>query len=244
MHRKTGKSATNSTTREIVPLESDAVTATPATVEKNIQESTVQKYEKKDQGSQKAKKNPKRKKRQVSNTKVLDGSLPTPVIAEKFAFWLLGRNADEVCWIYDGFKHGFRIGYEGERKFRDCRNQKSAEEMPEVLLQYIDEEVALGRMAGPFDAPPFPNMICSPAGLRKKADGYSPEGQRKTPDGRYRTIQNLSFPYGGDSVNSGIPKTQKTVKYPNVQDVIDAIVEVGEGCQLVKTDIKKAYVFF
>lgn len=241
--RRRNRSVIGSTTLEAVPSENAVVIATSANVEKNTPEQTVQQCERSEAGRpQKTRKQIQKSQKHPTKSTKEYSSLPSPVCAERFAFWLLGCNADEMRWIYEGFKYGFRIGYKGSRKFRDCKNQKSAQEMPEILLKYVVEEVALGRMAGPFDEPPFPDLICSPAGLRRKSDGYSPEGQAKKPDGRYRTIQNLSSPYDGESVNAGIPKADKTVRYPGVQDVIDFIVQLGKGAQLIKTDIKKAYV--
>ncbi|XP_053139324.1 spermatogenesis-associated protein 7 homolog [Hemicordylus capensis] len=65
--------------------------------------------------------------------------------------------------------------------------------MEGIVLRKIQKEVALGRVLGPFDKLPLPN-------LRSPLLGVMP---KKAP-GEYRLIHHLSFPHGS-SVNDGIP---------------------------------------
>ena len=48
-------------------------------------------------------------------------------------------------------------------------NIKSANENPEEVDKKLSEEISLGRVAGPFDEPPFKDFKCSPLSLREKS---------------------------------------------------------------------------
>ena len=52
------------------------------------------------------------------------------------------------------------------------KNLVSAKDNTAEVLQKIRAEIEKGRIGGPFEAPPFLNMRCSPIGLvPKKAPG-------------------------------------------------------------------------
>lgn len=171
-----------------------------------------------------------RKRRRLVREPANNGlTLPTPVKAKVFLVWLEGYDEDEKMFIVLGFSIGFHLGVEEFHIAIICANQSSADDNPEAVEKYMTEEMKANRLAGPFQFPPFENMVFSPLGMRRKANGID-----------WRAIQNLSFPYG-DSVNSHIPQHAKTVRYPTIQDAIDFIVELGPGCFFAKTDIKKAF---
>lgn len=87
----------------------------------------------------------------------------------------------------------------------------------------------MGRTAGPFREPPFPNFRTSPIALiPKKAAG------------EFRLIQNLSAPQG-NSVNTYIPQDKATVQYQTLQDAIKLLQKIGRGTLMVKTDIESAF---
>ena len=77
----------------------------------------------------------------------------------------------------------------------------------------IDKELQAGRMLGPFDQAPFPQCHISPIKIVKKSD-----------PGKFRLIQNLSWPYDDSSINSHIPDESKTVKYTTVSKAIKLIM--------------------
>ena len=106
------------------------------------------------------------------------------------------------------------------------------EPSPEDIVAFeFRKEVELGRVAEPFDTPPFPEFHCSPVRLEPK----------KSP-GEYRFIHNLSHPYQSpDSVNMRIPQEAKSVHDASLDDAIHIIQDLGSDVFLVKTDIKSAF---
>ena len=65
--------------------------------------------------------------------------------------------------------------YRDKRRTRQSpnlqNNLKSAREAPDLIEQKLHKEVALGRVAGPFESIPFPTFRVSPVGLVPKKDG-------------------------------------------------------------------------
>ena len=107
-----------------------------------------------------------------------------------------------------------------------ARNLKSAYDLKDKL----QKEIALGRIVGPFDTPPFPNFRCSPVGLVPK----------KTP-GEYRMIHHLLAPRNY-SVNSQIhPNYKCSVVYTTFDDAIALVQGVGIGACMGKADVKSAF---
>lgn len=96
-------------------------------------------------------------------------------------------------------------------------------------MQRLQQESKAKRIAGPFSAPPFPNLQVSPLGLVPK----------KAP-GEFRLIHNLSYPEG-NSINDHIPDHLCTVQYQSVDTAISLIQQLGPGAFLAKTDIENAY---
>ena len=93
----------------------------------------------------------------------------------------------------------------------------------------VNEERALGRLAGPFERPPFEVFKCSPLSLRPKS----------TP-GKWRLLHDLSAPYDDNSVNGGIGDDEASVKYPTIADAVGTILSM-DSPYLAKADIRDAY---
>ena len=72
--------------------------------------------------------------------------------------------------LREGFSKGFRLGFEGHRGPRDADNLLSVQRDPPTVLNKLQKEVNLGRMAGPFVEPPFTDLFISPIGLVPKSD--------------------------------------------------------------------------
>ena len=95
--------------------------------------------------------------------------LPTPVSVHNLEEALSGdpdKNfVSELCNL---FTHGVHIGFQGQRAPRFSKNLPTAFANPEIVSSNLATEVSLGRMAGPFDSPPFQNFQVSPIGLVPK----------------------------------------------------------------------------
>ncbi|MEW8547281.1 MAG: hypothetical protein AB2693_27555 [Candidatus Thiodiazotropha sp.] len=144
---------------------------------------------------------------------------------------LEGYDSAETEYLVNGFRYGFQLHYEGERDFQESPNLKSAIDNPDVVGRKLMKEIALGRVAGPFSKPPFPNLKISPIGVVPK----------KAPN-EFRMIHHLSYPKNeGISVNDGIPREYAKVSYASVDDAIGKIVNTGRGAFLAKTDIESAF---
>ena len=82
-----------------------------------------------------------------------------------------------------GIREGFEIGYDGPEISRESPNLKSAREHPEVVSGYLAKECQLGRVGGPFEEPPFPNMQCHSIGVvpKKEEEHFAPYSTFPTP---------------------------------------------------------------
>ena len=136
---------------------------------------------------------------------------------------------DEKALLLDGFRFGFRIPYHGPREKRLSKNHGSALKQPDIIWKKLQEEISLGRVAGPFDVIPLQNLIVSPIGLVPKSN-----------PGEYRLIFDLSYPQG-ESINSGISREDSAVSYTKFDKVITMVRQEGRGAYLFKVDIKSAF---
>lgn len=167
----------------------------------------------------------------LSSTEQLQ-EIVTPVKVDRLDRWLEGYDENERQYLIDGFSNGFSIACEevpnasGTAEFS---NHNSAKQHPEVLRELIMEEVQKGRIAGPFNTKPFPNLHISPLSLREKKE-----------KNKFRLIHDLSHPHG-DSVNNGISDEQASVSYETLDTAIKHIQNTGKDCFLAKTDIKGAF---
>lgn len=136
--------------------------------------------------------------------------------------------------VVRGIECGFRIGYEQERcSLRPKRqNMVSAAEQEEVVTQYLAKELEGGRIAkvGSMQEAEELGIHCSPFGVIPK---------RNKP-GQWRLIVNLSAPEGG-SVNDGIDRDLASLSYVSVDEVAEAVLNLGRGTQMAKMDIRQAY---
>lgn len=101
---------------------------------------------------------------------------------------------------------------------------------PEVVSDYLDKELALGRMLGPFPLSHAPSCHISRFGV-------IPKGHNT---GKWRLITDLSFPHGR-SVNDGIDPDLCSLSYITVDAVADRIRQLGVGTMMAKVDIESAY---
>ena len=138
--------------------------------------------------------------------------------------------------LLEGFEHGFKIGYNGDRHVQQTANNLNITVgSKEELWNKVMKEVKLKRYAGPFDAPPFNFFIQSPIGLVPKDGGADT-----------RLIFHLSYPRvekGGKqtSVNGNTDPTECSVSYPDFQDAVQMCWAKGKDCYAGKSDFKSAF---
>ena len=114
------------------------------------------------------------------------------------------------------------------------RTHRCALDFPDQVNAYLSKELKLGRIAGPFDVVPLAQgFVVSPLNTVEKRDSED------------RVIVDLSWPCG-HSVNDGIPSDSYlgkplVLRYPTIDDIVDAVVTLGRGCHLYKRYLRKAY---
>ena len=136
----------------------------------------------------------------------------------------------------DMLQYGFPCGHlASEPPKTDLPNHSSAIRNPAHVRKFLDKEVRLGAMAGPFASQTFtPWCRTNPLMTRPK---------RASSD--LRVILDLSFPKG-ESVNSGISKecldgAPFKLRLPSPMDLGRAMRAIGTECMLYKVDLSRAY---
>ena len=132
--------------------------------------------------------------------------------------------------LYLGFTKGFDVGFRGHVNSKsEITNLKSCNLSPEAVSKFLNSEVSLGRMAGPFSKPPFEYFQVSPIGLVPKKDSDN-----------FRLIMDLSSP-SGSSINDFIHDIFSQVTYSSIADAVKLVVQCGPGAFLSKTDLADAF---
>lgn len=134
----------------------------------------------------------------------------------------------EAEFIINGFEKGFPLGVKRDYvlKYQNPKPRPS----PLPLLNKLRDEVAKGRIIGPFDGKPFNDLFISPLYVIPKPNSD-----------KFRMIFNLSHPVSG-SVNDNIPDCYRSVHYCSVQDVGQCILsKYGEHGWMAKVDLADAY---
>ena len=109
-------------------------------------------------------------------------------------------------------------------------NMQSALHHPSVVEDYLQKEVALGRVIGPIPPSRVPNVQINRFGVIPK--NHQPD--------KWRLIVDLSDP-AGFSVNDGIDRELCSLKYMSVDDAVRSILDLGLGTLIAKLDIESAY---
>ncbi len=76
----------------------------------------------------------------------------------------------KIEFLIDGFSNGFHVDYAGHTSCEALRNSKLARDNSQVVLDFVNKELDLGRIRGPFKDPPFSVMHVSPVSLRAKRE--------------------------------------------------------------------------
>ena len=94
--------------------------------------------------------------------------LPTPVQADRLILLLDGYDHSTVEFLRRGFTEGFSIHFDGDLTEIVSKNLLSAIQQPAVVEAKLSKEIDAGRIAGPFQTPPFPKFRVSPLGVVPK----------------------------------------------------------------------------
>lgn len=84
-----------------------------------------------------------------------------------------GYDPDLAETLVSGFLRSFRLHFEGQHVASSLRNLRSALEHPEIVDCKLANEIAVGRIAGPFADPPFASFTVLPLRVVPKK---TPEG--------------------------------------------------------------------
>lgn len=135
---------------------------------------------------------------------------------------------DDYAALMEGITRGVPIDYVGDRtKAREGRNPPVDAAGQAKIQEVIDADVAAGKKAGPFEEPPLDHFNVSPVGAVPKKNG------------KIRVIHNLSYPFGGDSVNAGV--VDVGYKLSRFGQAARAVRKFGRGCYLIKLDVEAAF---
>ena len=128
---------------------------------------------------------------------------------------------------------GMTLGFNRAQKLRSSkRNMKSALEHRTIVQDYLTQESIHKTLLGPF----LPQDI-QHLGVHTSKCGVIPK--KHTP-GKWRLIIDFSSPEN-HSVNDGIDATLTSLTYTRVEQVAQAVLELGPGTQMAKIDIKSAF---
>ena len=132
-----------------------------------------------------------------------------------------------------GIENGFWVGfnYNQQNLVAKGTNMLSAMQVPQVIEEYLREEVLCNRIVELTQSEACQLGIhCSPFGVIPK----------KTKPNKWRLIVDLSAPEGL-SVNDGIARDLYSMSYLAMDEVIACIVRLGKESLIAKMDIKQAY---
>ena len=156
----------------------------------------------------------------------------SPLCATRFGLELQQHpNQALVSEVLQGLLQGFRLGFNPGFSLQSAKkNKASAYQHPEIVDAYLANEVALGRVAGPFHSPPLPNLHINSFGVIPK------KGQPN----KWHPILDMSSPLGS-SVNEGINPNDYPLQYIRVDDIVKMVSKFGEGALMAKFDVEAAY---
>ena len=158
----------------------------------------------------------------------------TPLIPSAWSELLSGYPDQRLAQFFlKGITEGFQVGYsdritQGLRSSK--KNLEGAIQHPEVVDEYLDKEMTLSRVAGPFTKAHLPGIQISRFGVIPKSHQMD----------KWRLIVDLSHPKSY-SVNDGIPKSLCGLSYITVDTAINKILELGPNTLMAKVDIKSAF---
>ena len=157
--------------------------------------------------------------------------IPTQLKVDRWRYYLRDYFDQQLP---DLLEFGFPLDFD-----RSCDlghtidNHNSANDYPEQVHQYIQEEIKHNAILGPFQTPPF-DLHISPFMTREKMGSSN-----------RRTIIDLSWPKGL-SVNDGVSGsvylgTHFELKYPSIDHMVSRLNALGPAAKIFKVDISRAF---
>ena len=137
-------------------------------------------------------------------------------------------DSDKAESLLQDVVHGVAIGRPPASASVTSPNWPSASQFHEQVDRVIAEDLALGRLHGPFVDSPFEFSTVSPLGAFLKRDKV-----------KIRLIHDLSYPQGR-SVNSAIDPEEFSLHYNSVDTAVEACGRVDHPV-LANIDLKDAY---
>ena len=142
-------------------------------------------------------------------------------------------NRQLVEFFLQGLTKGFHIGFNcaSAITLKSAKsNMESARLHGKVVDEYLQTEMSLGCVAGPFLPDAIPDGDVTRFGAIPK--NHQPN--------KWRLIVDLSYPTG-HSVNDGISPPLCSLYYVTIDDAVHQIFTLGKGCLLAKIDIQSAF---
>ena len=152
---------------------------------------------------------------------------PSPLLLDAWELWLQGHpDVTFVNAVLTIIQKGAKIGYQGPSLTHCNKNHFLALSAPAILSEDLQKQLQHKQLVKvKTDETQF---VCSPLGLVPKHDGG------------WRSIHDLSYPYG-NLVNNGIPQHWGALEYTTFDDAVAVLLQQGLGALLVKWDLKEAF---
>jgi len=157
----------------------------------------------------------------------------TPLIPSTWEILLKSHpNRQLVQFFMSGISQGIYIGLKQPNKPLKSakRSLGYALDHPETIIKYLADEIALGRVAGPYKRSAIPQAHISRVSVILK--NHQPN--------KWHLIIDLSHP-AGCNINDGIPKDLCSLNYIMVDSAIQHIQQLGKGSLLAKIDNKSTF---
>ena len=156
----------------------------------------------------------------------------TPLRVDVWSDSLLHHpNREWVSGLLTGLWEGVHIGFDRTTLHKSARaNMQSASDHPEVVQQYLDNELQSGNLAGPF----LPSQVDD---VTINRFGVIPKHHKP---GKWRLIVDLSYPQGF-SINDGISSADSSMVYSSLDDAARLIAIHSRNAILAKIDISSAF---
>ncbi len=163
-----------------------------------------------------------------------DQYCPTPINIDRLNDLLSGYDQQKHLYIIEGLCNGFNLQRDTHLTSQAPvtsipKNHASALRHPDIVKKKLQDEVAVGRLTGPFLTKSCKDFHVSPLALREKQE-----------KGKYHIIHDLSAPKG-NSVNDTIPEENGKVEYVTLDLAVRIIQSMHNTAYLVKSDIEHAY---